>query len=55
MQYLAIDFISSDGNHSGLDIANFFFASVKSFGIEKEIQGIILDNALGRNDDQRRY
>jgi len=42
---VALDFIASNGYHTGKDIAEIFFASVKDKGILEKIMGITLDNA----------
>jgi len=42
---VALDFIASNGHHTGKDIAEIFFVSVKDKGILDKIMGITLDNA----------
>lgn len=44
-QSLALDFIPSNGKHTGKDIANFFLNIIKDYDIQKKVQGITLDNA----------
>jgi len=44
-QSLALDFVPSNGKHTGKDIANFFLNILKDYSIEKKVQGITLDNA----------
>lgn len=44
-QSLTLDFVPSNGKHSGKDIANFFLSIIKDYGIQKKVQGITLDNA----------
>lgn len=44
-QSLALDFVPSNGKHTGKDIANIFFNSIKDYDIQKKVQGITLDNA----------
>lgn len=41
----AIDLIPANGKHSGKDIAEFFYESLKKFDLIKKIQGITTDNA----------
>jgi len=42
---IALNFVASNGYHTGKDIAEIFFASVKDKGILEKIMGITLDNA----------
>lgn len=42
---MALDFIPSKGKHTGKDIANFFYDSLKKIRILRKIQGITADNA----------
>lgn len=42
---VALDFIPSNGKHTGRDIAQMFYTSLKTHGILEKIQGVTLDNA----------
>lgn len=42
---LALDFVPSEGKHTGRDIAKIFFDVLKHYGIQDKVQGITVDNA----------
>lgn len=45
IQSLVIDFVPSNGFHSGRDIAKLFYETLKQHGLLEKLQGITLDNA----------
>lgn len=42
---LVIDFLSSNGHHTGRDIAELFHSVIRKYCLEKKVQGITVDNA----------
>jgi len=46
---VALDFVASNGRHTGKDIAEIFFACLKDKSILEKIQGITLDNAASNS------
>jgi len=45
LQSVVLDFVSSNGKHTGKDIAAVFYKSLKLFHIENKCGGITVDNA----------
>ncbi|XP_066585170.1 uncharacterized protein [Prorops nasuta] len=43
-QSIVLDFVPSQGRHTGEEIANIFYKSVNDFGIADKIMGITVDN-----------
>lgn len=43
LQSVVIDFVASNGKHTGKDIAKIFFESISFYQIENKIQGITVD------------
>lgn len=41
-QSYALDFVPSNGQHTGKDIARIFFKSLESYGIEHKVQGKLI-------------
>lgn len=46
---LALDFIPSNGSHTGKAIADMFFKSITEFDLEEKIQGITLNNVAANS------
>lgn len=45
IQALVVDFVPSNGRHSGQDIAEILYKSLKPWNLLSKVQGITLDNA----------
>lgn len=42
---LVMDFVPSNGHHTGRDIAEIFYKSIEKFNLKEKVQGITVDNA----------
>lgn len=46
---IALDFVASNGKHSGVEIAKMFFTSLREYGILHKVQGITVDNCAANS------
>ncbi|XP_018371317.1 PREDICTED: uncharacterized protein LOC108766485 [Trachymyrmex cornetzi] len=46
---IVLDFVASNGKHSGVEIAKMFFTSLKGYGILHKVQGITVDNCAANS------
>lgn len=47
--FIALDFVASNGKHSGIEIAKIFFTSLKEYGILHKVQSITVDNCAANS------